>query len=134
MPLHPTKYAEMLGEKMDESGANVWLINTGWSGGGYGTGKRISLKYTRAMITAILNGELDETEYKKHIVFGLNMPTSCPHVPSDILSPRNTWEDKNAYDQKANELADAFNSNFSQFSDNANEEILDAAPKSTARH
>ena len=134
MPLHPTKYAEMLGEKMDESGANVWLINTGWSGGEYGVGERISLKYTRAMITAILNGELEKVDFTKHLVFGLNMPNSCPNVPSEILSPRNTWKNKNAYDDKANELADAFNANFAQFADNANQEILDAAPKTTARN
>jgi len=131
MPLHPTKYAEMLGEKMDESGANVWLINTGWSGGEYGTGDRISLKYTRAMITSILNGELDNADFITHEVFGLNMPTSCPNVPSEILSPKNTWADKNAYDSKANELANTFNKNFAQFADNANTEILEAAPKAT---
>jgi phosphoenolpyruvate carboxykinase (ATP) len=131
MPLHPTKYAEMLGEKMDESGANVWLINTGWSGGEYGTGDRISLKYTRAMITSILNGELDNADFITHKVFGLNMPTSCPNVPSEILSPKNTWADKNAYDSKANELANTFNKNFAQFANNANTEILEAAPKAT---
>ena len=118
---------------MQDHNVNVWLINTGWSGGGYGVGKRISLKYTRAMITAILNGELDNAEYKEHVVFGLNMPTSCPNVPSEILSPKNTWTDKNAYDAKANELADAFNKNFVQFAENANKEILAAAPKATLR-
>ncbi|MBT5354081.1 MAG: phosphoenolpyruvate carboxykinase (ATP) [Flavobacteriales bacterium] len=133
MPLHPTKYAEMLGEKMDESNVNVWLINTGWSGGEYGVGERISLKHTRSMISAILNGELDDVEYSTHVVFGLKMPTSCPNVPSEILSPKNTWENKEKYDNKANELSDAFNKNFSQFAEFANEEILDAAPKSTIR-
>ena len=82
MPLHPTKYAEMLGKKMDESKVNVWLLNTGWSGGSYGTGERISLKYTRAMITAILNGELEGVDYAKHAIFGLQMPTTCPNVAS----------------------------------------------------
>ena len=134
MPLHPTKYAEMLGKKMQEHNVNVWLINTGWSGGVYGVGKRISLKYTRAMITAILNGELEGVDYKKHVVFGLHMPTTCPNVPSEILSPRNTWQDKAAYDTKANNLADAFNKNFAQFANNANAEILDAAPKATANN
>ena len=133
MPLHPTKYAEMLGEKMDESNVNVWLINTGWSGGEYGVGERISLKHTRSMISAILNGELDDVEYSTHVVFGLKMPASCPNVPSEILSPKNTWENKEKYDNKANELSDAFNKNFSQFAEFANEEILDAAPKSTIR-
>ena len=134
MPLHPTKYAEMLGNKMQENNVNVWLINTGWSGGVYGVGERISLKYTRAMITAILNGELETVEYTTHEVFGLKMPTTCPNVPSEILSPKNTWADKNAYDAKANELANAFNKNFAQFADNANAEILDAAPKATMKH
>ena len=134
MPLHPTKYAEMLAEKMDESGPNVWLINTGWSGGEYGTGDRISLKHTRAMITSILNGELDNADFITHEVFGLNMPTSCTNVPSEILSPKNTWVDKNAYDSKANELANTFNKNFTQFADNANAEILEAAPKATINH
>ena len=134
MPLHPTKYAEMLGEKMDESNVNVWLINTGWSGGEYGVGDRISLKHTRAMISSILNGELENVEYNTHEVFGLKMPNSCPNVPSDILSPKNTWNDKDAYDTKANELANAFNKNFAQFAENANEEILEAAPKATVRN
>jgi phosphoenolpyruvate carboxykinase (ATP) len=134
MPLHPTKYAEILGNKMQVHNVNVWLINTGWSGGVYGVGKRISLKYTRAMITAILNGELEDAEYNTHEVFGLQMPTACPNVPSEILSPKNTWTDKDAYNSKANELADAFNKNFTQFAENANDEILDAAPKSTIKN
>ena len=129
MPLHPTKYAEMLGKKMDESKVNVWLLNTGWSGGSYGTGERISLKYTRAMITAILNGELEGVDYAKHAIFGLQMPTTCPNVASEILNPRNTWENKAAYDSKANELANSFNKNFEQFAEYANAEILAAAPK-----
>ena len=129
MPLHPTKYAEMLGEKMKDFGVNVWLINTGWSGGVYGIGSRISLKYTRAMITAALNNQLSNVKYSTHKVFGLNMPQSCPNVPSEILNPKNTWEDKQAYDNKAYELAEAFNNNFIQFSDHANDEILNAAPK-----
>ena len=129
MPLHPTKYAEMLGIKMQEQNVNVWLINTGWSGGPYGVGERISLNYTRSMISAILNGDLENVKYNTHSVFGLKMPDSCPNVPADILNPKNTWKDKNKYDVKANKLADAFNKNFEQFSDNANEEILSAAPK-----
>ena len=131
MPLHPTKYAEMLGIKMQEQNVNVWLINTGWSGGPYGVGERISLNYTRSMISAILNGDLENVKYNTHSIFGLKMPDSCPNVPADILNPKNTWKDKNKYDVKANKLADAFNKNFEQFSDNANEEILSAAPKAT---
>ncbi len=128
MPLHPTKYAEMLSEKMKESGVNVWLVNTGWTGGAYGTGSRMKLKYTRAMITAALNGELDNVGFEVHKVFGLAKPQSCPNVPSDILNPRNTWEDKAAYDAKAQELAEAFKKNFAKFEEFANEEILAGAP------
>ena len=129
LPLHPTKYAEMLGEKMHKHKVNVWLVNTGWSGGPYGVGSRMSLKYTRAMINAALNGELDNVSYDNHPVFGLQMPNECPGVPSDILSPRNTWKDKNAYDHKANSLAKAFVQNFEQYESKANAEILAAAPQ-----
>lgn len=129
MPLHPTKYAEMLGTKMDQSKVNVWLVNTGWSGGAYGDGNRIKLRYTRNMITAALCGELDQVEYTEHDVFGLQMPTSCPEVPTEILHPRNTWVNKEAYDKKANELAKKFVANFERFADYANEEILSASPQ-----
>jgi phosphoenolpyruvate carboxykinase (ATP) len=129
LPLHPTKYAEMLGEKMKKHNVNIWLINTGWSGGEYGVGSRIKLPYTRAMITAALNGKLDNVEYKDHEVFGLMMPATCPGVPSEILNPKNTWEDKSGYDQKANHLAESFVKNFEVFSDFANEEIMAAAPR-----
>jgi phosphoenolpyruvate carboxykinase (ATP) len=132
LPLHPTKYAEMLGEKMKKHDVNIWLINTGWSGGEYGVGSRIKLRYTRAMITAALTGQLENVEYKTHEVFGLNMPTSCPEVPSEILDPKNTWTDKNAYDTKANKLTSSFVKNFEKFADNASEEILAAAPNVTA--
>ena len=131
MPLHPTKYAEMLSKKMQEAGVNVWLINTGWTGGPYGIGSRMKLKYTRSMITSALEGGLDNVDFETHPVFGLSMPTTCPNVPDEVLNPRNTWEDKNAYDVKANDLANKFNANFEQFADNANEEILAGAPKAT---
>ena len=129
MPLHPTFYAKMLGEKMAENDVNFWLINTGWSGGEYGSGSRIKLKYTRAMISAALNGELDFVDYTKHEVFDLNMPNECPNVPTELLFPRNTWIDKNAYDRKANKLATAFYENFAQYADDASPEILAAVPK-----
>jgi phosphoenolpyruvate carboxykinase (ATP) len=129
MPLHPTKYAEMLSRKMRDAGVNVWLVNTGWSGGAYGTGQRMSLKYTRALITAALNGELDHVEYKTHEVFGVTYPQSCPGVPSEILNPRNTWADKDAYDHQANDLAASFLKNFEKFSQYANDEIMAGAPK-----
>lgn len=129
MPLHPTRYAEMLSKKMREANVNVWLVNTGWSGGEYGVGSRMSLKYTRALITAALNGELEKVTYKNHDIFGVAMPSSCPGVPDEILSPRNTWADKEAYDQKASSLAAAFNKNFEKFSEFASQEILDGAPR-----
>jgi phosphoenolpyruvate carboxykinase (ATP) len=133
MPLHPTVYAEMLSKKMQEAGVNVWLVNTGWTGGPYGVGERMKLKYTRAMITAVLDGELDNVSYETDPVFQLAMPTTCPNVPDEVLNPRNTWENKEAYDEKANELAQKFNDNFKQFADNANQEILDGAPKGSSK-
>lgn len=128
MPLHPTKYAEMLSNKMQAAEVNVWLVNTGWSGGAYGTGSRMSLKITRALITAALEGDLENVEFVNHEIFGLAMPTECANVPTEVLNPKNTWEDKAAYDKKANELASAFNKNFEKFAENANEEILAGAP------
>lgn len=128
MPLHPTKYAEMLSEKMKDANVKVWLINTGWTGGPYGTGSRMKLKYTRAMITAALNGELENVDYENHSVFGIAKPLSCPNVPSEILNPRNTWKDKDLYDTKALELAQKFKANFAKFSAFANAEIMSGSP------
>ena len=128
MPLHPTKYAEMLSKKMKDANVKVWMINTGWTGGAYGTGNRMKLKYTRAMITAALNGDLDHVDYKNHEVFGIAIPQSCPNAPSEILNPRNTWEDKNLYDKKAFELGTKFKNNFVKFEEFANAEIMAGAP------
>ena len=128
LPLHPAKYAEMLGKKMKENQVNVWLVNTGWTGGAYGTGSRMKLSYTRAMITAALNGALAGVEFEQHPVFGLQMPTTCPNVPSEILNPRNTWNSAADYDQKANELAQKFIKNFEQYAEGVSAEILAAAP------
>lgn len=129
LPLHPTKYAEMLGRKMTENSVNIWLVNTGWSGGPYGVGERMKLKYTRAMITSALEGSLASVEFNKHEIFGMEIPATCPNVPSEILDPRNTWEDKELYDTKANELGHSFIKNFSKYESFANEEILEGAPK-----
>lgn len=130
LPLHPTQYAELLGKKLDENPeVNVWLINTGWSGGPYGVGSRTKLSYTRAMITAAMNGDLNNVAYENHPVFGVAFPTSCPGVPDDILNPRKTWADKEAYDKKAAELAQLFINNFEKYASKANAEILAAAPK-----
>ena len=129
LPLHPAKYAALLGKKIDEGDVNVWLINTGWTGGPYGTGKRMKLSYTRAMISAALNDDLNLVQYDQHPVFDLAMPLSCPGVPSEILNPRNTWYDKDAYDQKAIILAQAFVSNFKQYEECADNEIISSNPK-----
>jgi len=129
LPLHPGKYAEMLGEKMKMHSVNVWMINTGWSGGPYGVGHRMKLQYTRAMITAALEGKLDNVAFEAHPVFGMMMPVECTDVPSDILNPRNTWEDKNEYDKKAKELGAQFIKNFEKYATGVNAEILNAAPK-----
>lgn len=129
LPLHPGKYAAMLGKKMTEANVNVFMINTGWSGGPYGVGSRMKLAYTRAMITAALEGRLDNVEYEAHTVFGMMMPKECPNVPNEILNPRNTWADKNAYDEKAVSLAKQFVKNFEKYASGVSEEILAAAPK-----
>jgi phosphoenolpyruvate carboxykinase (ATP) len=128
MPLHPTKYAEMLSKKMKDANVKVWLINTGWTGGPYGIGSRMKLKYTREMITAALNGELENVAFINHNVFGIAIPQTCPNVPSEILNPRNTWTDKDLYDKKAVELGQKFKANFAKFEEFANAEIMAGAP------
>jgi len=128
LPLHPGKYAHMLGEKMQKNKVNVWMINTGWTGGPVGEGHRMKLSYTRAMITAALEGKLNNVDYDSHPVFGVAMPVECPGVPSELLNPRNTWNDKEAYDEKAKYLAGLFIKNFEKYKDGVTEEILNAAP------
>ena len=131
MPLHPTKYAEMLSQKMTESGVNVWLVNTGWTGGPYGVGTRMKLKYTRAMITAAMDGSLEaanKNNYHIHSVFGLNQPRFCPNVPTQVLSPRGTWNNDKGYYETAHKLAASFKANFKQFEEFASQEILDGGP------
>jgi len=129
LPLHPVEYADMLGKKIRAHKVNVWMINTGWSGGAYGVGSRIKLSYTRAMITAALEGELDNVEYEAHPIFGMMMPKTCPGVPSEILNPGNTWADKDEYDAKAKELAKQFIKNFEKYASGASEETAGTAPK-----
>lgn len=129
LPLHPTEYARMLGEMMQQHKVNIWLVNTGWSGGPYGVGKRIKLSNTRAMITAALEGKLDHVRYKTHDVFNLSMPLTCPDITDqNILNPVQTWADQNAYHEKAVILAQAFHRNFLKYSDQASPEILAGAP------
>ncbi len=128
LPLRPVVYAEMLGKKIVEQNAHVYLVNTGWTGGPVGIGKRMNLGYTRAMVTAALNGELENVDYVADPIFGVQVPTSCPGVPSELLQPRNTWEDKGAYDKQARELASRFVENFSKKFPSA-AEIAEAGPK-----
>ncbi|MBA3634568.1 MAG: phosphoenolpyruvate carboxykinase, partial [Acidobacteria bacterium] len=129
MVLHPSVYAKLLAKKMNEHNTDCWLVNTGWTGGVYGVGHRISIKHTRAMIRAILNGELAKANFEPHPVFGVLVPTSCPAVPEEVLNPRNTWADKEAYDKQANDLAVRFNENFKKFEDGVSDEVKAAAPK-----
>ncbi len=129
LPRHPGVYAEMLGERLRDTGANVWLVNTGWSGGAYGVGSRMKLKYTRAMVTAALDGTLDDAEFAEDPVFGLAVPTAVPHVPSTVLHPRDTWADGDAYDAAAGKLAGMFKENFKKFADQVADEVKAAGPR-----
>lgn len=128
LPLSPNVYAEMLGRKIDEHQVNVYLVNTGWSGGPYGVGKRMKLEYTRAMVQAAINGSLEQSEYKSDDLFGFAVPTSVPSVPTEVLDPRQTWSDVQAYDQKAKELAALFVENFKKYT-NVSAAIANAGPK-----
>jgi len=131
LPLNPVVYAKLLGNKIKEHQVKVWLINTGWSGGPYGTGKRIKLKYTREMISAALNGELDNVAYHEHPVFNLMMPLSYPNVPDHLLDPKNTWANTENYDEKAHNLAVAFTKNFEKYAGFSSQEIVNAGPNVT---
>ena len=126
---HPSKYAELLAEKMRRHGSRAWLVNTGWSGGPYGVGSRMKLSHTRAIIDAIHEGTLDGAETLEDPIFGLQVPTSCPGVPESVLIPRNTWSDQAAFDAKALELADLFRRNFGQYREGCSEEIIASGPK-----
>ena len=128
LPLHPTEYAKLFGEKMEKLEVNVWLINTGWTGGAYGTGSRMKLSHTRAMIKAALEGNLEYAPFRKDPVFGFSVPEICPNVPFEVLNPRNTWEHAEDYDQSANDLANAFIVNFEKFKEFSDENILKGAP------
>jgi phosphoenolpyruvate carboxykinase (ATP) len=128
LPLHPSFYARLLGKKIEENNVNVWLINTGWTGGPYGIGNRISLRHTRAIISAILNGDLADVQYDTLPVFGLKIPVSCKNIPAEMLDPRNTWADKTEWLSKAKELAAHFVKNFDKFKDYADEKIYAGGP------
>jgi phosphoenolpyruvate carboxykinase (ATP) len=125
---HPGKYAEMLADRMKQHKANVWLVNTGWSGGGYGVGKRMKLAYTRSIIDAIHAGQLTDAPAEKDPVFGFEVVTAAPNVPAEILKPRNTWSDKSAYDAAAKKLAGLFQNNFKKYEAGVNAEVRSAGP------
>jgi len=131
LPLHPTTYSQMLGAKLAQNQVNVWLVNTGWSGGPYGVGQRMKIAYTRAMVRAALDGSLEEVSYEPDPVFGIQVPCACPGVPAEVLQPRNTWADPDTYDAKARELAQRFARNFEQFADQARPEVAAAGPRTT---
>ena len=129
LPLHPGRYADMLGERMAAHGAKVWLVNTGWTGGPHGEGHRMRLKDTRALLDAVLNGSMDDAPFRRCERFGWEVPLSAPDVDDNLLDPRNTWADHNAFDAKADLLADRFNANFLQFAAGVTESVREAAPK-----
>jgi len=128
LPLHPVEYTKMLGEKLIRHQTNVWLINTGWTGGAFGAGKRIPLRYTRAMINAALQGHLDDVVYSSDTFFGLAVPQTCPGVPYNIINPENSWENKNAYVQTAKNLAWQFIKNFEQYTGKLPSQIMRGGP------
>jgi phosphoenolpyruvate carboxykinase (ATP) len=128
LPLPPSVYADMLGSRLEEHGAQVWLVNTGWTGGAFGTGRRMKLAHTRAMVRAALSGQLDDVSTHTDPVFGLNIPDAVPGVPDGVLNPRSTWPDAAAYDQAAARLAGMFRENFKRFEDGVSEDVRKAGP------
>jgi phosphoenolpyruvate carboxykinase (ATP) len=129
MAQHPNVYAELLGKKIEEHQVNCWLVNTGWTGGAYGEGSRMKIKYTRSMVNAALNGDLNDVEYQEDPIFGVQVPLQCPDVPEDVLIPKNTWKDKDAYDIQARKLAEMFVNNFKQFEEKVLDKVKEAAPR-----
>ncbi len=128
MVWHPNRYAQLLAEKLRKHRAKAWLVNTGWTGGAYGTGSRIKLAYTRAMIDAIHSGQFENGDFVVDEAFGLRVPTRCPGVPPEILIPGNTWKDSEQYEKTRRKLVDLFVRNFKQFRDGVNENIIQAGP------
>ncbi len=129
MPRHPSVYARMLRERIEQTGASCWLVNTGWTGGAFGTGERMRIAYTRALLRAALDGELERVPLSRDNLFGLAVPQSCPGVPNEVLNPRGTWRDKSAYDSQARDLVGRFHKNFTQFEGHVGDEVKAAAPK-----
>lgn len=126
---HPVYYANLLAKKIERYGVTCWLLNTGWVGGAYGIGKRISIHHTRALLTAALNGKLLDVDYYQDPVFGLQVPKSCPGVPDDVLFPAEAWSSKKEYDSKYRQLAARFTDNFKKYAPEAPESVLKAGPK-----
>ncbi len=132
MPRHPTVYAKLLGEKMAKHGAFCWLVNTGWSGGGYGVGERMKIQHTRALVNAALDGKLADASFSEDTNFGVQVPDSCPGVPAEVLNARNTWGDKDAYDAQAAHLTRLFEDNFKQFESDVTDSVKAVAIKAAA--
>ena len=132
MPRHPTVYAKLLGEKMAKHNAKCWLVNTGWSGGGYGEGERMKIAYTRAMLHAALDGKLDAAGFTPDPNFGVLVPNACPNVPTEVLNPKNTWADAAAYDVQARDLTQRFEANFGQFESHVEDSVKAAAIRAAA--
>jgi phosphoenolpyruvate carboxykinase (ATP) len=126
---HPYKYAELLKRKIERYGAQCWLVNTGWVGGPYGVGKRISIRHTRALLKAALSGKLSDVKYTKDLIFGFLVPLECPGVPAEVLSPSSSWGDKKEYDRRYKDLAMRFKENFAKFADSTPPEVIEAGPK-----
>ncbi len=126
---HPYKYAELLKNKIERYGVTCWLVNTGWVGGAYGVGKRISIKYTRALLNAALSGKLDSVKFIQDPIFGFEVPQSCPNVPDEVMNPSTSWADKKEYDRRYKDLAMRFKQNFAKFTDQTPQEVVDAGPK-----
>ena len=129
LPQPPAVYAELLGGKIEQHGVSTWLVNTGWTGGPYGVGTRMKIAHTRAMVSAALAGQLDDVSYRTHPAFNVDVPTTCPGVPENVLDPRSTWPDPRAYDEQAKKLAAMFVENFKQFEKDVPPAVREAGPR-----
>jgi phosphoenolpyruvate carboxykinase (ATP) len=129
MPRHPSVYAKFLGERLQKHHAQCWLVNSGWSGGPYGEGKRMKIEVTRALLDAVFSGQLNDVACTPDPIFNVLIPNECPGVPTEVLTPKNTWKNKDAYDRKAAELAKRFQKNFKKFREDVDDAIVQAGPK-----
>mgnify|MGYP001233788782 FL=1 len=129
LPLKPSIYAELLSKRLEKHGTKVWLLNTGWAGGGFGVGERIALPLTRAMIDAVLSGSLDDVDTHTHPIFNIEIPNLVEGVPDEVLNPEKSWTDFDAYKIEANGLAEKFIKNFAQYEDSVSEKVTLSGPK-----